>query len=72
MTDNVTTLDRMPPRKASGFAGADAQIRLAQRRRADTRFRIYGLAAILLALLFLVLIIADIIIKAWPALHFRP
>ena len=67
MTDNITTLDRMPPRKASGFAGADAQIRLAQRRRADTRFRNYGLAAILLALLFLVLIIADIIIKAWPA-----
>ena len=46
---------------------AGAQKLRAQRHRATTRFRFYGLAAILLAVAFLGIILADITIKAWPA-----
>ena len=46
---------------------AVAHKRRAQRHRANTRFRLYGLAAILLAVAFLAIIIADITIKALPA-----
>ena len=67
MTDNIAIFDRMPPRKPAGFGSTAAQQRLASRRRADARFRYYGLAAILLAVLFLALIVLDITIKAWPA-----
>ncbi len=46
---------------------ANAQKRRAQRHRANTRFRFYGLAAIVLAVAFLAIILADITIKAVPA-----
>ena len=67
MTDNVAIFDPRPPRKPAGLTGAVAQQRLAARRRADSRFRFYGLAAILLAVLFLALIVLDVTLKAWPA-----
>jgi phosphate transport system permease protein len=46
---------------------AEAQARIRRRYRAERRFRAYGLIAILSAALFLVVLIADIVIKAMPA-----
>ena len=67
MTDLIATIGQTPPRKPAGFGSAEAKARLAQRRRADTRFRAYGLAAILLAIAFLAVIVLDIVVKAIPA-----
>lgn len=52
---------------ASALDPAAAQKRRAQRHRANARFRLYGLAAIVLAVAFLAIIIADITFKALPA-----
>ncbi len=67
MTEPVARTLRMLPPKPTGFSGADVQQRLSQRRRADARFRAYGLAAIALAILSLFLILADVTGKALPA-----
>ena len=67
MTNSVTSIDRIPQRKPAKFGDPAVRARLDQRRRADARFRAYGLSAIMLAVLFLLLILIDISIKAWPA-----
>lgn len=45
----------------------DTRQKLAKRQRAETRFRLYGLASIAATSAFLFAILADIVIKAWPA-----
>ena len=44
-----------------------ARARVRARYRAETRFKFYGLAAIALAAVFLVIVLADILIKGLPA-----
>lgn len=47
---------------------SDAAVRRVKRRyRAEARFRAYGMGAILFAALFLVILLADIVLKAVPA-----
>ncbi|MEQ1578699.1 MAG: phosphate ABC transporter permease PstA [Hyphomicrobium sp.] len=67
MTDLTSVIERGPPRVPQSPASSDKQQRLARRRRADARFRSYGLVAIMLAISFLALIVADITFKALPA-----
>ncbi len=67
MTDIAAKFDRLPQPRPMGSSDVGSQKRLAARRRADARFRAYGLTAILLAILFLALIVIDITIKAIPA-----
>ncbi len=45
----------------------EAQARLRARYRAEARFKFYGIAAIVFAGLVLVVLMSDIISKAWPA-----
>lgn len=63
MTNSVVT----SPIARQAPAMSQARRRLAKRKRAETRFRFYGLASILAAGAFLCTILADICIKAWPA-----
>ena len=66
MTDS--TLAAPGPLQRRVDISSDAsRARVAQRYRAERRFRLYGLAAILFAALFLVILLADIFIKAMPA-----
>ena len=44
-----------------------AVARVKRRNRAEKRFRLYGLAAVLFAALCLAVLLTDIFIKAWPA-----
>ena len=68
MTDSAASSELFRPGRPAGPSPASvAQSRLQQRRRADARFRYYGLAAILLAIAFLFAILTDITIKALPA-----
>jgi len=46
---------------------AEAQARVRRRYRAEARFRAYGLIALVVATVFLVVLIADIVVKALPA-----
>ena len=67
MTETAAATEQVRARTLAGPGNEAAQRNRHRRRRADRRFRYYGLAAILLAVLFLVAILADIAIKAWPA-----
>ena len=67
MTDlplNAGTSQSTKPVNRKGSAAAALR---QKRHRANSRFRAYGLAAVVLAILFLVAILADIFIKAMPA-----
>jgi phosphate transport system permease protein len=56
------------PTARPGFArDTAAEARVRARYRAETRFRLYGLLAIGLTAVFLVLVLADILIKGMPA-----
>ncbi len=44
-----------------------ARARVKARYRAETRFKIYGLTAIALAAAFLLIVLADIVVKGLPA-----
>ncbi len=65
MTDIIATL--APASTPIPQGSGAAKTRLAKRLRADARFRAYGFSAIMLAVTFLGLIVADITIKALPA-----
>ena len=66
MTDS--TLAAPGPLQRRVDVSSDAsRARVARRYRAERRFRLYGLAAILFAALFLVILLADIFVKAIPA-----
>ncbi|MPZ36550.1 MAG: phosphate ABC transporter permease PstA [Rhizobiales bacterium] len=62
MTDAV-----LPELRASSFASDDAKARIRARYRSETRFRFYGLLAIGLTAMFLVVVLADILIRGLPA-----
>jgi phosphate transport system permease protein len=53
--------------RAVDLSSDAARRRTRKRYRAEARFRAYGIAAILFALAFLVFLIGDILIKAYPA-----
>ena len=55
------------PVKTDIFGGPEAQARLQKRYAAERRFRFYGLAAIVSAIAFLVLLLISIVAQAWPA-----
>lgn len=54
-------------RRRADFTSSEATARVKKRYRAEARFRFYGVAAVIIAALFLVVLIADIVIKAVPA-----
>ena len=66
MTDSALAAPG-PLQRRADFSSDAARARVAQRYRAERRFRLYGLAAILFAALFLVILLADIFMKAMPA-----
>ncbi len=49
------------------FSSEEASARIRRRYRAEARFKLYGLGALGLAALALVLLLTDIVLKAWPA-----
>ncbi|MDR4307669.1 phosphate ABC transporter permease PstA [Chelatococcus sambhunathii] len=64
MTDlTVSSAAELAARKAS----PEAHARVAKRYRAEARFKAYGVAAIAFAAVFLVVLMTDIVSKAWPA-----
>jgi phosphate transport system permease protein len=65
MTDTALAPGYMPRRV--DVTSSAARQRIARRYRAERRFRLYGLTAIVFAALFLVILIADIVYKAMPA-----
>ncbi|MDP1639743.1 MAG: DUF3333 domain-containing protein, partial [Hyphomicrobium sp.] len=66
MTDSALASPGPLPRRLDLSSDA-SRARVARRYRAERRFRLYGLAAILFAALFLVILLTDIFIKAMPA-----
>ncbi len=64
MTDAALTPG---PVRAIDIASDEARTRLRKRYRAEARFRAYGIAALAVAGLFLVLLIGDILTKGLPA-----
>jgi phosphate transport system permease protein len=63
MTD-VTATGAAPGRS---ITSDEARARVRKRYRAETRFKAYGIAAIAFAAVFLVVLMTDIVSKAWPA-----
>ncbi len=57
----------MPTVRTADVASDQARARVRVRYRAETRFRLYGLCAIALTAVFLVVVITDIVIKGLPA-----
>lgn len=66
MTDTTLTVPGSMQRRVDVTSDA-SRARVARRYRAERRFRLYGLAAILFAALFLIILLADIFVKAMPA-----
>ena len=64
MTD--ATANGFAPRAIDVSSDA-ARARIRKRYRAETRFRAYGIFAVLFALAFLVFLVTDIVIKSIPA-----
>ena len=65
MTD-ATMMDVAPTRRID-FDSAAAQNRVKARYRAEARFRAYGIAALVVTTLFLVMLLGDVLIKGLPA-----
>ena len=64
MTDIVST----PPAVAPGWSRSEVAARQLQRRhRADRRLRLYGIAAIVIALGLLVILLTSIFVASWTA-----
>ncbi|MEM8573681.1 MAG: phosphate ABC transporter permease PstA [Pseudomonadota bacterium] len=59
MTDQSASL--------ASFTGEDAQKKLRKRHRAERRFRLYGMAAIIFAVAFLIFLFASIFSQGWTA-----
>ncbi|MGH8677856.1 MAG: DUF3333 domain-containing protein, partial [Burkholderiales bacterium] len=66
MTDLAATASRGPQRKLD-FSSQAAQARIRSRYGSEARFRFYGMAALAIAAAFLVVLIADILIRGIPA-----
>ena len=67
MTDTVMMDARVQARRRVEFNSAEAQARIKARYRAEARFRFYGLAALGLTTLFVVVLLADILWRGLPA-----
>jgi len=65
MTD-VTAFPRTSIRRIDPTSSA-AQARVRRRYRAESRFRAYGIAALLITTVFVVVVLADIFVKGLPA-----
>ena len=65
MTDTSMTPAAATPKKKSSLLAQDARTR--KRNAAETRFRMYGMAAIAVGLLFLVFLFASILRSGLPA-----
>ncbi|GLK81536.1 hypothetical protein GCM10008174_32770 [Methylopila turkensis] len=50
-----------------GFSDDASRARVRKRYRAEARFKAYGIAALAFSAAFLVVLISDILVKAWPA-----
>jgi phosphate transport system permease protein len=57
----------LPTARALDLASDAAKARVRARYRAETRFRFYGIAAIGLTAIFLIVVLADIVIRGYPA-----
>ncbi|KAF0228403.1 MAG: phosphate transport system permease [Beijerinckiaceae bacterium] len=66
MTDAVLTFAQTGPRKVDFFS-EEAMARVQKRYRAEARFKAYGLGAVVLAGIFVVILLADIVSKGLPA-----
>jgi phosphate transport system permease protein len=64
MTDLAMPVQRA---RAIDIASLEAKARLRARYRAERRFRAYGMLAVLFAGLFIVVLVADIVLKGLPA-----
>ncbi|MDJ1158018.1 phosphate ABC transporter permease PstA [Chelatococcus sp. SYSU_G07232] len=64
MTDLAAPLTRA---SGAGLSPDAARARIRRRYRAEARFRLYGMLAVGFAALMLVVLIADVVNKAWPA-----
>jgi phosphate transport system permease protein len=67
MTDAAISASVSPVQRRLDVTSDAALARVRRRYRAESRFRFYGLAAIAFAAVFLVVLLADIVIKALPA-----
>ncbi|HKZ97398.1 MAG TPA: DUF3333 domain-containing protein, partial [Hyphomicrobiaceae bacterium] len=66
MTD--VTMSRMPyPNRRVDVSPAAVQARVRARYRAETRFRAYGLAALVITTVFVAVLIADVMTRGVPA-----
>ena len=65
MTD-VIAFTGAPVRRFD-FTSKEAQARVRRRYRAETRFRAYGIAALAITTVFVVVLVADILVKGLPA-----
>jgi phosphate transport system permease protein len=64
----MTDLASTPSAVAPGWSRSEAAARRLQRRhRADRRLRLYGIAAIVIALSLLVILLASILVASWSA-----
>ncbi|MBB4019191.1 phosphate transport system permease protein [Chelatococcus caeni] len=64
----MTDIAAPPPgARRFGLSSDEAQARLRRRHAAEARFRAYGIGAIALAAIFLVVLISDVVVKAMPA-----
>jgi len=66
MTDMTANLPTSHVRRLN-FASTEAQARVRTRYRTEARFRWYGIAALTVTTVFLVVLIADIVVKGLPA-----
>ena len=63
----MTDMTVSQPRTAADARAEAQKARIRARYRAETRFKVYGIAAIAFAAIALVVLVADIVVKAWPA-----
>jgi phosphate transport system permease protein len=57
----------LPDTRALDLSSDTARARIRARYRAEARFKLYGLAAIGLTAVFLVIVLADIVVRGYPA-----
>ena len=55
------------PARPFDFTSKEAHARVRRRYRAETRFRAYGIAALAITTVFVIVLVADILVKGLPA-----
>jgi len=66
MTDTAIPSNPMPMRRLD-FASSEARARIKARYRAEARFRAYGIAALLVTLVFVVALVTNIVVTGAPS-----